>query len=621
MSKKIVKILMFLGFISLLSLAYINESIAENIGDVSASEGIALLRRASESEFKKVTENEILKLADTLQTDSNSKLYLKFSDSSHASLGENSELYIFDFARDKTATFFGADVSSGSTRFIKKLQDTNPGSSYTITTPTAMINVDPSDRLTDFVVIVHSTRKTTITVVRGQVRVKNISENLTLERLVDSCRMINVEEGKDPSRVSTVSTARLKELIDITTIPNTLTEDVPECDKRYVYRSECQRCTIWDGTQCVPCADCGLICLKGRCVNLDCGPCKIQWDGRCVPCRELGLICDRGRCVRKNCPPCRMWDGRRCVLCEDFGRVCIDGRCVRPLDCPQCSFWNGRRCVGCAELGMLCINGRCVFRPCGPCEVRRGNGCATCAELGMRCEGGRCVRVIPVEKHDRQGSPERPIDVKPLPGPGVPPVLPPAQGIVPLPGSPIKQPKPEPPSVTPEDIHKPGRPEKPAEKPDTGKLPIVTPEKPLKPILPPERQTQPQKDDKPSRQDAPPAQSPGTIPQSPKPLETEPGPRPTPMPEAPKLDQKRDHKLERPKPAQQTEQSISDVKPGRKQDRITPETKPSHRPDQNLDRSSQPPVSGRPETKMERQRPEPQPRLKPDRRDDEKKER
>lgn len=596
-----------------LSLLPCDDLYAEAIGNVGAFEGNASLRRASENDFQKITRNEILKLSDMIQTDAGSKLYLKFSESSHASMGEDSEIYIFDSSTDQQATFFGSDVSAGSVRFIKKLKETKPPSSYTVTTPTAIINVDPADKPSDFVVTVHGPKRTTVTVIRGQVRVKSLQENLALERLVDSCKSVYVEEGKEPSRPVGVSSARLRELISTTTILNTLSEEVPECEGRHVFKPECARCASWDGNRCVPCEELGLACVKGRCVQLDCGPCKVQWEDRCVPCKELGLVCDKGRCVRKGCPPCRIWDGRRCVKCEDLGRVCVDGRCVRPIECPPCSFWNGKRCVGCVELGMICIGGRCAFRPCGPCEIRRGGVCVPCGEAGLRCVAGRCVGVIPVEGQQGPPAPEKPGGIKPPLGPGIPPALPPAMGVAPPSVKPGRQPGLEPPTLTPEKPTRPGKPEKPKRTPS----PAGTGEKPEGPQKPPESATPSvEKPEKQTNKERPGFPKPGIIPSPPKHLDTEPGPRPRPMPEAPKLEQRRENKPERQKPASQIEQPRLEPKTSTRHERVTPEVKPERKPEQKIERPSSAPAATRPEMKMERSKSEPAARPSRDGKDD-----
>ena len=624
MSKRIGQIMSLLGCIFLLVGPCQNAFCAESLGSVGAVEGDALLRRSGQPDFMKAQPNENVRLYDALQTERASKLYLRFDESSHASLAENSEFYIFDAETDKDATFFGGDVSAGSIRFIKKLRDTRPVSSYTITTPTAMINIDPSDKPTDFVVTTHNQRRTTITVIRGRARVKNIAEDVRTERIVDSCRSVSVEEGREPSRPVAVSNVRLRELIEMTTIPNTLTMDAPECEGKYVLKPDCPRCSIWDGSACLPCEDAGLVCVKGKCVNLDCGPCKVQWGDRCVPCRELGMVCENGRCVRKFCPPFRIWDGRRCVRCEELGRICIDGRCVRPLECPPCSLWNGRRCVGCAELGMMCIGGRCVARPCGPCEERRGASCVSCAEQGLPCDGLRCIRAIPLEKPGRPDGPDRPDHVSPIPRPGVPPVippgvLPPVQGIAPVPDKPARPPKTDVAPIVPDGTQKPGKTERP-EKPGPGKPPLPIPGTADVPVKPPEKPAPSEKTDKPSvKPERQTPQRPQVIQGTPKPMDTEPGPRPRPMPEAPKLDQRRESRPERQKIVPQVEQTRPSTRPQTEQRQVAPERKPDRKPDPVVDRPSPPVAPARQENRIERTRPDSSPKPGRDLRDDDRK--
>jgi|GEM_PF-4585439 hypothetical protein len=384
---------------------------SKQIGSVNAVEGEARVNGAGQTEFKSIKAGDPVSLNDSIQTDQNSKVHIKLDDDSHNSLGELSEINLYDFERQNVAQFYGADVPSGLIRFVKKLVVTDPASSYTVTTPTAIINVEPGDKA-DFVVQVFSQKQTTVTVIWGKVRVKNVLEDLQTERIVGSCRRVDVEENKVPSQVMGVSSRTLKDLITKTTIPGTLSEDVPNCGESFAIRKECHRGHIWDGERCVPCRELGLIFQNGRCVPPDCGECRVLWGSRCVPCRELGMVCLGGRCVHKTCPPCAIWNGRRCVPCEEFGRLCVAGRCVPRRDCPQCSFWNGRKCVPCAELGRVCIDGRCLSRPCGPCEVRRGEKCVSCDSLGLKCEGGRCVRPKTPAAHRE---PREKIQIKPGP--------------------------------------------------------------------------------------------------------------------------------------------------------------------------------------------------------------
>ncbi|MBI5249394.1 MAG: FecR domain-containing protein, partial [Desulfomonile tiedjei] len=389
----------------------------ERIGSAQALEGNVYLRHANETEFRTLATGNPASLTDTYQTDKNSKLWLKFNDDSHNSMGQLSEIYYYDFEKSGPASFFGADMSGGTIRFIKKLPKTSPASAYILTTPTAIIQVEPTDRPADFVISVYNPKQTTVTVVWGRVRVKNVLEELKTERVLTSCQSVDIDEGKEPSRPIVVSSDTLKELIDQTTIPRTLPVDVPRCEESYVSQPPslnlgappdvgvdiyyppqivpepvrpCGPCEVWDGDDCVPCRWIGMDCIGGRCVRRDCPKCTV-WDGsRCITCREIGRECAHGRCVPAGCRDCTIWDGRRCVPCREFGMACEGGRCVRK-PCGNCQVLHKNRCVSCGELGLVCEGGRCVRKECTGCSIWNGHRCVPCEEFGKVCVGGRCV--------------------------------------------------------------------------------------------------------------------------------------------------------------------------------------------------------------------------------------
>jgi hypothetical protein len=328
--------------IATLSLA--QPCLSKQVGSVKALVGETHVNGEGQAEFKSLKAGDPISLNEYIQTDQNSKVLINLDDDSHNSLGELSEINLYDFERQNVAQYYAANVTSGLIRFVKKLSVTNPLSSYSVTTPTAIINVEPGDKA-DFVVQVFSQKRTTVTVIWGKVRVKNVLEDLATEKIVDSCRKVDVEENKVPSRVMGVSSQTLKGLITRTTVPRTLSEDIPNCGESFAIKKKCPDRLIWDGEQCVP---------------PDCGDCRVLWGSRCVTCSELGMVCLRGICVQKICPPCSFWNGRRCAPCEEFGRVCVGGRCVPLRDCPPCSVWTGRRCIPCDALGLNCERGRCV---------------------------------------------------------------------------------------------------------------------------------------------------------------------------------------------------------------------------------------------------------------------
>ncbi len=418
-------------------------SFADDIGTAAAMSGSAKIRKGDQPELADIKKGDPVALGDTVQSDEASKILLKLNDGSFNSLGEQSEIYLYDFAKEGPAEFYGGDLSAGIARFIKKLPQTDPPSSYTVTTSTASIEVEPTERAADFVVQVFNEKQTTVTVIWGRVIVKNIREELTEERIVESCQQVDVDADKNPSPVVSVSSRTLKDLIELTTIPRTLPEDVPDCDREVSYYEgeppdigvdvycppdipwvppgRCRECTVWNGKSCVPCKWVGMECYHGRCVRKDCPrctfwngkkclpcnaaglsckngrcvpkPCKqcTTWNGRrCVPCRELGMQCVNGKCVKKPCAECRILRGHRCVPCRELGLACEGGRCVRK-HCGNCTVWNGRRCVSCKESGRVCVGGRCVIKHCPQCKVWNGQRCVSCAELGRVCVGGKCV--------------------------------------------------------------------------------------------------------------------------------------------------------------------------------------------------------------------------------------
>ena len=71
----------------------------------------------------------------------------------------------------------------------------------------------------------------TVTVIWGEVRVKNISDKLHQERVLRSCQQVDVEKDKEPGEIRWVSSDTMKNLIQRTTIPNTLPTDVPACER------------------------------------------------------------------------------------------------------------------------------------------------------------------------------------------------------------------------------------------------------------------------------------------------------------------------------------------------------------------------------------------------------
>jgi hypothetical protein len=217
----------------------------EVLATVGAVQGDTKVQRAGEAQFKKIAAKSPLYIMDFLATGKNSKLWWQgvfnaFTpsdkwkpgpDVTHGSLGADSVFGFKQFERAGASYRFVGYVQKGSVRFIKTLPNTNPPSTFTIGTQTAWIEVLPSDRATDFIVESKNEALTTVTVLWGKVRVRNVSPETKESRVLTSCQEVDVARDQEPSEIKWVSSDTMKELVKRTTIPKTLPEDIPSCER------------------------------------------------------------------------------------------------------------------------------------------------------------------------------------------------------------------------------------------------------------------------------------------------------------------------------------------------------------------------------------------------------
>ncbi len=217
----------------------------EVLATVGAVQGDTKVQRVGEAQFKKIAAKSPLYIMDFLSTGKTSKLWWQgvfnaFTpsdrwkpgpDVTHGSLGADSVFGFKQFERAGASYRFVGYVQKGTVRFIKTLPNTNPPSTFTIGTHTAWIEVLPSDRAADFIVESKNEALTTVTVLWGKVRVRNVSPQTKESRVLTSCQEVDVERDQEPGEIKWVSSDTMKELVKRTTIPRTLPEDVPSCER------------------------------------------------------------------------------------------------------------------------------------------------------------------------------------------------------------------------------------------------------------------------------------------------------------------------------------------------------------------------------------------------------
>jgi hypothetical protein len=204
------------------------------LAKVSRIQGGATIQRADASGFVPLAEGVVVTLQDVVATDADetSKIML------NGLLPSDTEAFVgthtaFGFAGyDKTAsasTCFG-HLGHGIARFIKVLPDTFPRSSFVVFTSTAVIEVLPCDDRADFVVEALDQKRSSVTCIRGKIRVRNVSEKLLRAMLLTGCRQAVIEKDMEPFSTR-VSTEVLTRLISRTTIPGTVSEKAFICEE------------------------------------------------------------------------------------------------------------------------------------------------------------------------------------------------------------------------------------------------------------------------------------------------------------------------------------------------------------------------------------------------------
>jgi hypothetical protein len=330
----------------------------EIVARVGAVQGDTKVQRAGEAKFKKIAVKAPLYVMDFLATGKNSKLWWHgtfnaFSpsekwkpgpDVTEGSLAADSVFGFKQFTRAGASYRFVGYVQKGTVRFIKTLPNTNPPSTFTIGTHTAWIEVLYSDRAADFIVESKNESLTTVTVLWGKVRVRNISPQTKESRVLTSCQEVDVERDQEPGDIKWVSTDTMKELVKRTTIPRTLPDDVPSCErlKTEVILEVTDVFLPPPGVALFPVVPVPVRVPPGK---KDCCPPGQMYDPRTGKCR-----CP---CPEGELPPVTVLDNNGSFLDQALAPCgsCRNGATFNPetcsceCPCPQGFLLPGRGCV------------------------------------------------------------------------------------------------------------------------------------------------------------------------------------------------------------------------------------------------------------------------------------
>jgi hypothetical protein len=238
----------FLGILLIVCLAYPtawadskSKSTLQAVGEATRKQGTTLIHPNGEGPDRNLQQGDPVYVGDTLRTVGDSKILLGLNQSypepRDLAIGGESEIAVLPSeARETGSTFLGS-VVNGIVRMNVQLPQANPAPDHTIATATALTEVLPSVDPADFVVETDGRTQTTITVIWGKLRVRNVSESFVQERILRSCQRVVVELEQEPSPIVGVSSNELRRLMEKTTIPGTLPAEVPDCSRRSERRS------------------------------------------------------------------------------------------------------------------------------------------------------------------------------------------------------------------------------------------------------------------------------------------------------------------------------------------------------------------------------------------------
>ncbi len=247
-------------------------------------------------------------VTDTITTQKDSKLWIKLDDGGDVSLGAGVEFKFNHFVRSGSVSRFHGHLGRNPARFIVRFGRNNPGDSedsfqerskgsfsYVITTPTAHVEVVPEGDLADFVVEALAPGQTSVKVIWGKVRVRNIRaalggdqnpKRLHEVREVRSCQMVYVKADEEPSPVLGIGEKGLRRAMEKTTIPGTLPQRLPDC------RGPEDRCPCPPGEamdqdegRCKPCAWGAYYDYETCSCQCPCPDGQVQhpFNGQCMP--------------------------------------------------------------------------------------------------------------------------------------------------------------------------------------------------------------------------------------------------------------------------------------------------------------------------------------------------
>ncbi len=194
---------------------------------VQAVQGEATMTVGPDQEPAKLAVGKMVEAWNTVSTNENSKLFLKWETGLLNSLGGSSSIFLAS-RETKDGPVDTIEMTEGLLRVTQK-SGGGAGAPYMVVTPAASIEPVNSDEPVDFIVEVYVPTTAVITVLSGNVRVKNLTLSPPTETVLASCQTLYVEQGKPKLEALASSSEDLRRQVDGTTIPGTIVANLDNC--------------------------------------------------------------------------------------------------------------------------------------------------------------------------------------------------------------------------------------------------------------------------------------------------------------------------------------------------------------------------------------------------------
>jgi hypothetical protein len=194
---------------------------------VQAVQGDASAVVDQDQEPAKLAVGSVVEAWNTVSTSENGKLFLKWKTGLLNSLGSASSMFL----ATRETEHGPADViemTQGLLR-VTKPSGGSSGPPYMVLTPAASIEPVSKDEPVDFIVEVYVPTTAVVTVISGNVRVKNLTLTRPADIDLSSCQTVYVEDRKPKLESLYSSSEDLKRLVDGTTIPGTIVANLDIC--------------------------------------------------------------------------------------------------------------------------------------------------------------------------------------------------------------------------------------------------------------------------------------------------------------------------------------------------------------------------------------------------------